>query len=310
MTRSTDPVVVALDPGSDPDLERLLFVTAAIGHGPSSVADLRNQLGAFAVPAPALALLRDEPVGFGLVDAGGEPFAAADLGVLPEHRRRGVGSALLAWIRGQARRAGSEGLQLEVMQDRPEALAFLARRGFVEIERQMQSELDLSTVEAPQVQVPDGVRLVTRAERPGLEEGMYRASVEATRDIPGLDGEREEPFEAWRAWEIDRPSRRPDLCFVAVATGATGEDEVVGFGSLDVFEDGSVHHGLIAVRPSWRRRGVARAVNAAQIAAAKARGFDRLHIESEQRNVAMRGLSASLGYRPLPAAIVLRGPLR
>jgi mycothiol synthase len=308
MLRSTDTVVAPLDLASDPDVQRLLSVNRALDRWPSSEADLRNQLGAYADPAYALALRGDEPVGFGFVDAGGEAFVPADLGVLPGARRRGVGSALLSWARERARRAGSEGLQLEVMQDQPEALAFLVRRGFVEVERQMQSELDLSTAEAPALDVPDGVRLLTRAERPGLEEGMYRVSVEATRDIPGLDGEREEPFEAWRAWEIDRPSRHPDLCFVALAEGPAGEEEVVGFGSLDVFDGGMAHHGLIAVLPSWRRRGVARAINVAQIAAAKERGFARLHIESEQRNAAMRGLTASLGYRPLPAAIVLRSP--
>jgi hypothetical protein len=81
-------------------------------------------------------------------------------------------------------------------------------------------------------------------------------------------------FTAWRAQEIDRPTRRPDLSFLALARG-----EVVGYAVLDDF-GADAFHGFTAVKREWRRRRIATA------------------------------LKRSLGYRPEPSlsVVVLRGP--
>ncbi len=50
--------------------------------------------------------------------------------------------------------------------------------------------------------------------------------VEAAADIPGTPGDMS--FEQWRAIELDRPTRRRDLLFVALADG-----EPVGYVSMD-----------------------------------------------------------------------------
>ena len=134
---------------------------------------------------------------------------------------------------------------------------------------------------------------------------MYRVGVEAGRDIPGLDGEETRTFEHWKAFEIERPSRRADLCFVALAG-----DDVVGFASLDLFGASDVgYHGLTCTAREWRGQGIAEALKRSQIRAAKATGLRRLVTESEERNVPMRRLNEKLGYVPEPGMIVLRGPL-
>src|SRR6185295_3288329 len=97
--------------------------------------------------------------------------------------------------------------------------------------------------------------------------------------------------------------RDPRLAFVALADAA-----VVGFASIDrIGETG--YHGLTGVRRAYRRRGIARALKLRQIAAAKELGLKQLVTESEERNEPMRRLNESLGYRPIPGSIVLRGPL-
>ena len=111
-------------------------------------------------------------------------------------------------------------------------------------------------------------------------------------------------FEQWRAIELDRPTRRRDLLFVAVADG-----EPVGYVSMDDNgRDG--YNGLTAVRRAWRRRGIATALKRTQIAAAKRAGFERLITGSEERNLPMRSLNAKLGYRPEPSrsTLTMRGP--
>ena len=139
-------------------------------------------------------------------------------------------------------------------------------------------------------------------ERPDLLPAMFELYREANADIPGLDAEAEMSFEDWRVRELERPARRHDLSFVAVAG-----DELVGLATLDIFPAGGFH-GLTAVaRLAATRRG--RALKRAQIAAAKAAGLERLYTESEERNEPMRRLNEQLGFRPIPGMVVMRGPL-
>ena len=114
---------------------------------------------------------------------------------------------------------------------------------------------------------------------------------------------RRSSFSEWRAHEVDRPCRRPELTFLALAG-----NEVVGSAALDVFPHGAFH-GLTAVRRPWRRLGIARALKLTEIAAAKAAGLPWLETESHQDNEPMRRLNESLGYRPKPGMVVYCGPL-
>ncbi|MFL5939289.1 MAG: GNAT family N-acetyltransferase, partial [Gaiellaceae bacterium] len=113
-------------------------------------------------------------------------------------------------------------------------------------------------------------------------------------------------FAEWRAQEIDKPVRRPELCFLALAG-----DEVVGYAGLQVYGD-EAFHGLTVTRRDWRRRGVASALKRAEIAAAKEAGFKRLLTESEERNEPMRRLNEKLGFVPAPewSTVVIRGPVQ
>ena len=70
------------------------------------------------------------PVGFALALALGEEAEIVSLGVLPEHRRRGIGSALLDAICGEARSRGAERVVLEMASDNEAASALYAGRGF------------------------------------------------------------------------------------------------------------------------------------------------------------------------------------
>jgi mycothiol synthase len=258
-------------------------------------------------PLHLLVTVEDEAVGFGFAgvfpEQEAEPFAFADLGVLQESRRRGVGSALHAALSEHVRSLGKEGLQLEVPERDAEAIGFFQKRGYIEVERQKAVELDLSALEPERPQPPPGVEIFSWAERPDLTPGMYELYREASADIPGLDAETGWTAAEWRVRELERPSRRYDLSFLAVA-----DDQVVGYATLDVFPAGGFH-GLTAIARDWRRRGVGRVLKRSQIAAAKEAGLEKLFTESEERNEPMRRLNEELGFRPIPGMVVLRGPL-
>jgi GNAT superfamily N-acetyltransferase len=210
---------------------------------------------------------------------------------------------MLAGLSARARSAGKAELQGEVKVSDAESRAFLERRGFVKVGGEEAVVLDLDAIDEPAFSPPPGVRIASRIEEPDRLEEMYAIGVQADEDIPGSTGV--QTFEQWRANEIDKPSRRPELSFLALAG-----HEVVGYAALQVF-GGEAHHGLTATRRDWRRRGVATALKQAEIAAAKRARFRRLVTESEERNEPMRRLNEKLGFVPAPelSTVVMRGPV-
>jgi ribosomal protein S18 acetylase RimI-like enzyme len=255
-----------------------------------------------------LGRLDGEPVGCGMSSVfpgmTAAPFLWADASVVPRYRRKGIGEALLREVSARGRELGKEGLQLEVREDDEESVRFVEKRGYREIEREKEVVLDLSRLSAPPpLDRPAGVAIVSRADRPDLEREMYEVDREASRDIPGTASEIRQTFEEWCSFAIERPSRDPELTFLALAA-----DRVIGVAYLDVIA-GVGYHSLTGVVRDWRGRGVAQALKRAQIAAAHARGLTRLVTESQHDNVPMRRLNEKLGYEPKPGMIVYRGPL-
>jgi GNAT superfamily N-acetyltransferase len=248
------------------------------------------------------ARLDEEPVASGFVQPGTEATAYGDISVVPARRGNGIGSAMLAWESDLARSLGKELLQFEVRQSDAYSRGFLERRGYERVGGEEAVTLELAGP-APEVDPPRGIELVTLEERPELVPAMYEVFVEAEQDVPG--GETGMGYDDWRASNVDRPTREPGFSFVALAG-----DEVVGFAQLDVFET-EARHDFTAVKRAWRRRGIARALKRAQIAAATERGLERLITQSEERNLPMRTLNEQLGYRPDPKRSLdeLRGPL-
>jgi GNAT superfamily N-acetyltransferase len=286
-----------------PPADAVAAIYAAIarpGESPPDAAHIRETQGR----SPELRyLLADGGAALvGSVFPGEETtFLPARADVLPAQRGRGVTSALLRAASAHARELGYEGLEIEAREDEDGYVDYLVRRGYVEVERQKAVALDLAVHEPEPRFVPDGIEIANR--RPEHAPAMYQTWLEAKADIPGLESGFVAAYDDWHAFEIARPSRDPSLAFVALAGGT-----VVGYASADLLGE-TGYHGITGVRRSHRRRGIARALKLHQIAAAKALGLATLVTESEERNEPMRRLNESLGYRPIPGSIVLRGPL-
>jgi mycothiol synthase len=291
------------DVKTDADLEAMIHVRGFVTpEAHPSVVNLRFNLEANEKLSYLVARMGDEPVGCGFVEPDGS-VAAADIAVVPARRRRGVGSALLTEVQRRARGLGKDSVQGEVKESDPDSRAFLERRGFVQVGAEKALVLELDDHGPAPVDPPEGVRIVTLAEEPDRLEEMYAVAVQGAEDIPGYTGE--PSFEDWRAQDIDKPNRRPELMFLALAG-----DELVGYAGLQAYEH-EAFHGLTVTRRDWRRRGVASALKRAEIAAAKEAGFRRLLTESEERNDPMRLLNEKLGFVPAPewSTVVMRGPL-
>jgi ribosomal-protein-alanine N-acetyltransferase len=75
----------------------------------------------------------DMPIGFVLARDLGDECEILSLGVVPEHRRRGAGSALLRAVFDEAARLGRPSVVLEVAADNSAARALYAGAGFVAV---------------------------------------------------------------------------------------------------------------------------------------------------------------------------------
>jgi GNAT superfamily N-acetyltransferase len=290
---------------TDSDLEAMIAVRTAADPDapPPRLENLRHNLSAQKDLVYLVARLDDEPVACGFVYPDiPQTYAEAHFVVVPGARRRGIGSAVLAEISVAARGRGKESLQGEVREDDEASRAYLERRGYSIVGGEQAVALDLEALECPTPSPPEGIRIVSLAERPDLVDALYPVGADAAEDIPGVPGR--PTYEQWRAIDIDRPTRDAKFFFIALAG-----DEPVGYAMLDG-HGRDVFHGLTAVARAWRRRGVATALKQTQIVAAKDVGYRRLVTASEERNEPMRNLNAKLGYTPEPSlsTVVLRGP--
>jgi GNAT superfamily N-acetyltransferase len=228
--------------------------------------------------------------------------AEVDVQVLPEHRGRGTGSALLEELSRRAEALGRPVLQAKVRELDEESLAWAERRSFREVGRESRLVLELAGIEAPDVAPPDGIEIVTWAERPELARGMYDVNLEASPDIPGAEDDEVLPFEEWLSGDMQGASDSPEAVFVALE----GE-EVVGYAKFVISNarPGVLIHDLTGVKRAHRGRGIAGALKRAEIAWAKRSGYDTIETMNEVRNEPIRRLNERHGYRPTPGHIVL-----
>jgi GNAT superfamily N-acetyltransferase len=230
----------------------------------------------------------------------------AQLWVEPDARGRGAGSALYEAVSRWASERDATRLEVPVREDDPDSLGFARRRGFIEDKREAGLMLDLAAIEPLSAEPPEGVEIISWAERPELARGIYEVVQDALPDIPGEGDYVVESFEGWLEHDMRGPGDRPEATFVAL----TGDD-VIGYAkfSLTDAQPTTAHHDLTGVKRAWRRRGVAKALKAAQIRWAKENGFEQLRTRNEERNEPIRRLNERFGYRPAPGRIYLRGPL-
>ncbi len=233
------------------------------------------------------------------IDTSGPYFCRTIVTVLPHVRRRGVGSALFGALSAWTVEHGAQELETAVESDDEESLGFALRRGFHVYSREIGLELNLGAVDPPVVDPPAGIEIVLLPDHPELATGAYGVGVEALPDVPGNEDWTPPPLEQFVATHL-----RGLAVFVALADG-----EVVGYAKLQARPDGrTAEHGMTAVKRAWRGGGIAKSLKLAEIEWARANGVERLTATNEERNTAMQRVNASLGYRPAPGRVKLRGP--
>jgi mycothiol synthase len=308
-------VVVRPATTGDEDLTAIVrIINASSPEDSTSVEDLRWSDRAYPGIARFLAVRDGQPVGAATV---GRIFVLppeyealwTTIDVLPDARGIGIGGALLASTARVAEAAGKTHLHVPTVADRPDAIAFLERRGFVEHERMRSVRLDLAGMAGPSFDPPDGIELTDLAARPDLVPGVHAVAAEAFLDIPGGDGPMATgDLAEFRARDVDRPGFPPDAFVVAIERDG---GRVVGYAALQLKPGNPTiaWHDMTAVVRAWRRRGLASALKRRTIAWAIDHGLVALETGNDEDNLGMQAVNARLGYRPQPDLLTMRGPL-
>jgi mycothiol synthase len=204
--------------------------------------------------------------------------------VLPEHRRLGVGSALL-----HALAEHCSGLHVSTMSthvDDEGSLAFADHFGFVEVDREVEQVRAVGDEPAPSAP-PAGIGVIDASQRPDLWAACFeRFGKEVLADF-ALYTPLEISAEQWNAeWG-------GDPMWLALF-----DDEVIGCAGLnrDTDRPERAENALTAVSRAWRGRGVASHLKRRTLHWAALNGLEEIYTWTQAGNSSMLRLNEHLGY--------------
>ena len=282
---------------TDDDYEQWRSVRMAVvpGERCQTVAEMRAQDSSDRLLL--LASLDGTVVGSGIGDRSDTSGGFAMPRVMPEHRRRGVGSALLRALAEHCSGFGMDDLRSSV--DDEGSLAFATRFGFVEVDREVEQVRTIGD-EQPPTGLPAGVEVVTLSERPELWAACFEGfGREALADF-AVYSPLEISAEQWNA------SWRGDPMFLALHDG-----EVIGCAGVNRDSDHPERgeNALTAVRRDWRGQGIASHLKRLTLHWAAANSLTELYTWTQDGNADMRRLNEHLGYVTSQTSITLSRPL-
>jgi mycothiol synthase len=227
-----------------------------------------------------------EVVGSGFADRSQVTGGFVAPRVLPDHRRRGVGTAVLGVLLDHLVDRGFGSVGAHVEDDA--AYAFALRHGFEEVDRQVEQVRTL-TPDEPAAPPYEGVEFRTVAQRPELLQRSFALAQQGYADMALKIGPAVVPIDEWLREEATLPAGT----FVALEHGI-----IVGYAGLLAWTDDAsrAENGLTVVDRRWRGRGLATALKRRQLAWAAANGIREIVTWTQQGNEAMQRVNVRLGY--------------
>jgi GNAT superfamily N-acetyltransferase len=206
--------------------------------------------------------------------------------VVPAHRRRGVGTALLAVLLEHQASVGRRSVASHVQDDA--SMAFAVRHGFDEVDRQIELVRAIAPDE-PEAPPYPGVTFTTVADDADLLRRAYPVAEQGYADMALATGAARVSLEEWL---------RDEGTLAGGSIVALVDDQVVGYAGLIAWNDDDTRaeNGLTAVDRAWRGRGLATALKRRQLAWAAARGLREIVTWTQLGNETMQHVNIGLGY--------------
>ena len=228
--------------------------------------------------------------------------------VLPDYRKRGVGTALWEHLSVEVEKFDPLRLRTGTREDCVEGVRFAQKLGFTESMRDWESRLDPASLNLAEWEryyrrmAEEGIDIKTVVELesdPNRDRKLYELEWAIDRDVPSPEPPSKVPFEEFqKVWE--RTNLIPDAWFVAVEKG-----EYVGMTNLwsSQAETDVLYVGLTGAIRSHRGRGIATAVKLKSIEFARQRGIREIRTWNETRNEAILDINNRMGFVRQPAHI-------
>jgi ribosomal protein S18 acetylase RimI-like enzyme len=274
-------------------------------HDPDSTQVLALARAREANHVNLLALVDGEVVGVGML--GDDPgtrastHAYVEVGVVPGHRGRGVGTALFRDLSRRVLGSGYEGLECEALVSDTRSLEWLTSRGFRELRRhtQLVLEADDAVGDAP---VPAGLALHAVGLHPELIRGMFAVAEAAYAELPSPRSGQAGTFTAWQVYELGAEGLDLELSLVAERDG-----EVQGYSTVTTSSGSDdVLHRMTCVLPAAGAE-LAAALVREQVVRTRAAG--RRRFAAWALTSSMEEVFSQLGFRAGEVSATLRGPL-
>ncbi len=174
--------------------------------------------------------------------------------VRPDHRGRGIGTALMRWTWEAVRRDGRDEIGQTLSDAHATGVSLLEANGYGVGHHSWILRIDLDD-EIPAPQLPNGLEI--RDWRPGADDrAVWRVIEDAFSEWPGRD--EETPFEDWLASIARHDAVRPDVTPVVVDA-----DRIVGVAIGMDYQASPLDEGWVqqlAVNKDYRGRGLGRAL--------------------------------------------------
>lgn len=240
---------------------------------------------------------------------------ALRLEVHPEHRRRGAGGLLFERLVETLRSRDALLVRCVAIEGDGDSIGFLARRGFQEVWRNLESRLDVPAFDpapfsgAAERVARQAVAITTLAEElasdPRVLRDVYELQLICNSAQQELDPVTPPPFEGFIS-ELEGPRSMPDAWFLA-----KDGQRFVGVSTLERLTGSAdrLEVGYTAVHPAYRGRGIALALKLRAITYAQEHGYQSIETDSNAVNERMLSINAHLGFQPLPARITFELPL-
>jgi mycothiol synthase len=223
--------------------------------------------------------------------------------VLPEYQRLGVGARLFEQIMAGLHGFDPRVLRANAYSTCPAGLSFLEQRGFCEVWRETPCQLDVTVFDSSPY-----AELEERLRREGFEiKTLRELENDPDRDRKAYDlywhvydtMPREESdvthmdFDDWITSMMAENPIAPEAYLIATRAG-----EYTGFKELctDTSDDHALQGGLLGVKPEYRRRGIALALQVRANIYARDHGYRLIKSSTGASHTAMQAMFARLGY--------------